>query len=158
MKSLRRIIIPDRYYFITSVTFNREALLLHDIEMFWHSWKDEQLYAWVLLPDHFHMILKPSAGDISKTLHRFKVTYSKRYRDKYRQGRVWQNRFWDHVIRDQEDMNRHLDYIHYNPVKHGLAVSPNSYPHSSLSLLTKEGQYEEDWGETELQFDGEYGE
>ena len=73
--------------------------------------------AWVLLPEHVHMIIDHKDASISLIMKRLKLSFSYHYRRKvglYR-GHIWQPRFWDHIIRDQEDMNRHIDYIHYNP-------------------------------------------
>jgi putative transposase len=63
---------------------------------------------------------------------------------------VWQRRFWEHMIRDQEDLNRHVDYIHihYNPVKHGLVNSPGEWRHSSFNRFMEKGLYPPDWGQT----------
>jgi putative transposase len=92
-------------------------------------------------------------------MHDFKITYSRRYRDKYKPGRVWQNRFWDHIIRDENDMHRYIDYIHYNPVKHGLVNNPFNYAHSSLSEYAKTRSYTPDWGVKDAENpDGEFGE
>ena len=86
-------------------------------------------------------------------MHDYKIIYSRRYRDKYDDaGNIWQNRFWDHMIRDQEDMNKHLDYIHYNPVKHGYAKDPFLYEYSSLANYHKEGYYQRDWGVADILF------
>jgi putative transposase len=72
---------------------------------------------------------------------------------------VWQNRFWDHIIRDQEDMNRHIDYVHYNPVKHGMVTDPSRYDDSSFSAYVREGCYQSDWGVVgEPTMIGEFGE
>jgi hypothetical protein len=59
---------------------------------------------------------------------------------------IWQRRFWDHIIRDQDDHNAHLDYIHYNPVKHGYAAKPTDYPWSSFGSYLENGIYPPDWG------------
>jgi len=160
MKSLRRYDIRDRYYFITSVTHERNKILLSDIDIFWDCWPDIHLEAWVIMPDHFHALIKIENISISKIMHKFKITYSRRYRDKYKiSGKIWQNRFWDHIIRDQEDMNKHLDYIHYNPVKHGLINDPFKYQHSSLNRYFAEGLYDRNWGVIDLsEIDGEFGE
>jgi len=64
------------------------------------------------------------------------------------EGRLWQHRFWDHIIRDAEDYKRHLDYIHYNPVRHGLVASPFEYGPSSLLKWARQGVYEKSWGLT----------
>lgn len=58
-----------------------------------------------------------------------------------RTGRIWQNRFWDHIIRDEDDLRRHVDYIHFNPVKHGIEKSPFEWKHSSVFQFYPE----EDW-------------
>ena len=68
-------------------------------------------------------------------------------RQKRREAAVWQRRFWEHTIRDQEDLNRHLDYIHYNPVKHGLVKCAAEWPWSSFHRYVRMGYYEEGWGE-----------
>jgi putative transposase len=74
-------------------------------------------------------------------------------------GRIWQRRFWDHIIRNEADLNRYIDYIHYNPVKHGFAQSPFSYLHTSIHEYQKEGYYQADWGAKETPgFKGDYGE
>jgi len=59
---------------------------------------------------------------------------------------VWQRRFWDHIIRDQEDFNRHLDYIHYNPVKHGYVSDPLEFEWSSFGAYLERGKYRRGWG------------
>jgi putative transposase len=72
---------------------------------------------------------------------------------------IWQKRFYDHIIRDQKDFNYHIDYIHYNPVKHGHVENPFDWNFSSLNGYFKEGHYAKDWGvNTELKFDGDFGE
>ncbi|HEX5313495.1 MAG TPA: transposase, partial [Gammaproteobacteria bacterium] len=59
---------------------------------------------------------------------------------------VWQPRFWEHTIRDEEDFCRHLDYIHYNPVKHGYAGRPADWRWSSFRKFVRQGRYPPDWG------------
>ena len=65
-----------------------------------------------------------------------------------REGRrgVWQPRFFEHTIRDEDDFEKHLDYIHYNPVKHGLVALPSDWPWSSLHRWIRDGGYPADWG------------
>jgi len=132
MKTLRRIDLRERLYFLAVVTDGRREILLRDLAVFWQSWGDLKLDAWVVLPEHFHAILANGEKSISEILHRFKRKYSTRYSYKYGSGRVWQNRFWDHIIRNERDYWSHLTYIHLNPVKHGLAINPFDYPHSSI--------------------------
>ena len=62
-----------------------------------------------------------------------------------REKGIWQRRFYDHIIRTEEDFNRHLDYIHYNPVKHGLVKASKNWKYSSFNKYVKNGQYEENW-------------
>ena len=59
---------------------------------------------------------------------------------------LWQHRFWEHQIRDEEDLNRHIDYIHFNPVKHGWVLRARDWPYSSLHRYTLEGKLPLDWG------------
>ena len=159
MKTLRRYYREHTDYFVTAVTFQREPLLLLDIDLFWRCWTTEKPKAWVILPDHFHAIINNGSETISDIIHRFKVRYVAQFRKKFRQSRVWQNRFWDHIIRDENDLKRHLDYIHYNPVKHGLRNDPFEYKHSSLRLYEESGYYQRGWGvREELHFEGEFGE
>ena len=117
--------------------------------------------AWVVLPDHFHIIMDPKDEDLSDLLQRIKLGFVARYRratGMYR-GRVWQSRFWDHVIRNEDDMNRHIDYIHYNPVKHGLVREPGAWRFSSFEDFVKDGSYDSGWGVSEqIAFDGSHGE
>jgi putative transposase len=60
---------------------------------------------------------------------------------------IWQPRFYDHCIRDENDHRKHLDYIHYNPVKHGLVSSPCEWPHSSFARFVALGWYARNWGD-----------
>jgi putative transposase len=66
-------------------------------------------------------------------------------RAKHRERGIWQKRFWEHKIRDEEDFRRHVNYIHYNPVKHGLTRCPHQWPHSSFRRWVDEGYYSVDW-------------
>ena len=62
------------------------------------------------------------------------------------EGSVWQRRFWEHEIRNEADFINHVDYIHYNPVKHGLVQFVKDWPFSTFHRYVKEGVYPEDWG------------
>lgn len=108
--------------------------------------------AQVVLPDHLHWLVRPSEGtsfsDLVATVKR-NVTW--RLKDTEIKGPLWQKRFYDHVIRDRDDLARHLDYVHYNPVKHGYAVRPMDHPHSSFAQWLERGVYTEDWGAVEPQ-------
>jgi len=68
-------------------------------------------------------------------------------RQKRGEAAIWQRRFWEHTLRDEADLNRHVDYIHYNPVKHGLVKRAADWPWSSFHRYVKEGFYDIDWGQ-----------
>ena len=115
----------------------------------------------VILPDHIHTIWTLPSGDVdySGRWGRIKRYFSvgcvdvdnalSQSRLQKREKAVWQRRFWEHTIRDEEDWRRHMDYIHYNPVKHGLVASPGQWPYSSFGRYVKKGWYEPHWGSTE---------
>ncbi len=71
---------------------------------------------------------------------------------------VWQRRFWEHTIRDEEDLRNRLDYIHYNPVKHGLVPRVSDWPHSAFHEYVQRGVYTVDWGGLKGELDGDFGE
>lgn len=149
MSKLRRFYSRGQVYFITAVTYNRENILTDNFSLVCsacvHARKMHpfQLYAWVVLPNHVHAIIEPTRSNPSIIVHTFKQKFSALYRMKSRifLGRLWQNRFWDHIIRNRTDMMRHLDYIHYNPVKHGLAADPYEYEYSSIQTYLEKGHY-----------------
>lgn len=104
--------------------------------------------AWVLLPEHLHCIWTLPEGDMnfSKRWGLIKANFSRELKGQ-RTTPVWQNRFWEHLIRDDRDLQTHLDYIHYNPVKHGLVESPKDWPYSTFHRYVQEGFYPLNWGE-----------
>jgi putative transposase len=123
-----------------------------------------ELDAYVVLPDHLHALWTlPEADTNFSTRWRlikeaFTRAYIKAYEAPYRnesrrskgeQG-IWQRRFWEHVIRDDADFARHLDYIHLNPVHHGLAAAARDWPHSSVSSWVERGAYDPLWGSDAL--------
>lgn len=129
--------------------------------------------AWVLLPEHMHCIwtLPPADGNYSKRWGMIKAGFSKRIkqrlhhharasgsRQKHRESTIWQRRFWEHQIRDEEDYQRHLDYLHYNPVKYGLVKTVWEWPYSTFHRYLEEGVYSPQWGADEIIRDGDYGE
>jgi len=119
------------------------------------------LIAWVILPDHWHLIVEPKQNQLSTLMKNIKLSFAQCYLKTLgtKSGRTWQNRFWNHMIRDDLDMNRHLDYIHYNSVKHGLSDSPIDYDHSSFGDYVDKGMYSNVWGTRDIKIHkGEYGE
>ena len=76
-----------------------------------------EIIASVILPDHVHYLFDTNGRDISLIMQRIKMSFGAIYRKRHnlKSGRLWQNRFWDHIIRDQDNFNNHVSYIHYNP-------------------------------------------
>lgn len=116
--------------------------------------------AMVLLPEHIHAIwtLPAADRDYSKRWGWIKKEFTKAWllagggeqsqcgcRRRERRRGVWQRRFWEHTIRDEEDLESHFDYIHYNPVKHGWVKSPRDWPYSSFHRWVAAGHYAIDW-------------
>jgi len=167
MSILKRYYFEGQIYFVTNITKNRKRILINNIDILKTAFKTSmtkipyKLVAYVFLPNHFHIIIDPGENNLSDIMHRIKLSFSSRYRKRNElfKSQVWQRRFWDHVIRNQEDLNRHLDYIHYNPVKHGYVKSPFLWQETSLHKFYEEEYYPQDWGEKEtLDFEGEFGE
>lgn len=89
----------------------------------------------VILPDHLHCLwrMPEEDADFSNRWKMLKGYVTRHLTDV--SGRIWQSRFWEHLIRDEEDWCRHVDYIHYNPVKHGLVDDPTAWPFSSCKKV-----------------------
>lgn len=157
MSNLRRYNSNGKDFFITCVRLNRMPILVENINELWKAinytkaMHTFELKSWVILPDHFHIIIGTMQNDISGIMKGIKQKFSGLYRSKsgLTSGRVWQHRFWDHIIRNEDDLKKHLDYIHYNPVKHGLTRSPFEYKHSSIHDFLARGYYQKDWGVVE---------
>ena len=167
MSNMRRYWQPAQLCFLTNVTFARQALLVEHVDLLWEAICTQQqkkhfdLMAWAILPDHMHLLLNPGENDTSNLMRRIKLAFSSRLRRRQwkRSARTWQYRFWDRIMRDNDDVNRHIDYIHYNPVKHGLVDDPFLWPHSSLAEFYERGLYQRDWGAVHpVEVDGEFGE
>ena len=118
--------------------------------------------AWVLLPDHLHTIwtLPAEDDDFSVRWRQIKEIFTVGYlqaggsegwislsRQKRAERGVWQRRFWEHTIRDEDDFIHHLDYLHYNPVKHGLVARVVDYPWSTFHRYVAAKMYPANWGQ-----------
>jgi len=172
MSEYRRVYIKGGTFFFTVVTNGRYPIfndksavdLLKTsfcLVMLVHPFEMDSI---VVLPDHLHCIWILSEGDsdFSTRWRLIKSDLSRNYlaapkgessssrRMKKERG-IWQRRFWEHAIRDEADLNMHRDYIYYNPVKHGLADSPNNWEHSSFNAFVKKGMYPTDWGDVPLE-------
>ena len=153
MTKIRRYFEKGQICFLTHVTYNRAPILVKHFDLLEHALEKVQasqgfrIDAWVVLPDHMHMLVRHNGRDISDFVKRFKLSFSLSYqhRQQLTGGRLWQYRFWDHVIRDQADMNRHIDYIHHNPVRHGMCDNPFEWRYSSAVRYLERGYYAPDW-------------
>ncbi|NLN70694.1 MAG: transposase [Chloroflexi bacterium] len=169
MPEYRRVLIPGGVYFFTLVTYERRKIFSSPIarKLFFkavehvHSYHPFTIIAYYLLPDHIHFIwqMPENECDYSKRISAIKRRFTILYRQyvtvplpenesriKRRESTVWQRRFWEHYIRDQKDLDQHLDYLHYNPVKHGLVDQVKDWKASSFSRYVKLGYYDLDWG------------
>ena len=182
MSYYRRANVAGGTYFFTLVTYRRQKILcdapirdaLHQAIKNTQSKHPFVVDAWVLMPDHLHCIWTLPQGDAnfsqrwSIIKRRVSISCTKQYKQtqwltdskkKHRESTLWQRRFWEHQIRDQNDFNNHLDYIHFNPVKHGLCEQPILWPYSTFHRYVKEGKYEKNWAGIDLTFDkSTYGE
>ena len=169
MSNYRRYYVKGGTYFFTVVSYMRNPIFgkesaidllryCFEATMDTHPFKIDAI---VILPDHLHTIwtLPDNDSDFSTRWKRIKATFSKEYQGnnarnlpeslvRKREKGIWQRRFWEHLIRNQEDFNKHCDYIHYNPVKHGLAKSPSEWKHSSFRKFVEQGIYDSDWGQS----------
>jgi len=110
-----------------------------------------------ILPDHIHAIWQmPAEGaDYALRWRMIKSQFSRNFsaneqrsnsKIKHREKGIWQRRYWEHQIRDELDLQRHVDYIHYNPVKHGLASQVKDWPYSTFHKHVAQGMVDENWG------------
>ena len=128
-----------------------------------------KIHAWVVLPEHLHCVLEMPKDDADFSLRwrLIKSTFSKslpksesRSEVQVKRGErgIWQRRFWERLIRDELEYVSILDYIHYNPVKHGLVTSVCDWPYSTFHKLVQNNVYPEDWGSDYKDIEFEYGE
>ncbi|MCK5124995.1 MAG: transposase [candidate division Zixibacteria bacterium] len=141
MTNIRRFINDEYIYFLTHVTYKRRPILVKHFDLLMESiisyQKKEkyELISWVVLPDHMHLLIKLRDKRLPELMRKIKLSFSMKLRKRLQQrgGRIWQYRYWDHVIRDKIDLNTHIDYIHYNPVKHGYTKRPFDWKYSSMA-------------------------
>ncbi len=169
MPNYCRAHVPGGSFFFTVVTYRRRPLfndalavpllgsVLRRCRMRWPF----TINAIVLLPDHLHAIwsLPPGDSGYSKRWGWIKKEFTKRWlelggseqvvstgREQQRRRGIWQPRFWEHALEDEEDFQAHFDYIHWNPVKHACVQFPFEWPHSSFHRYVRLGVYERQWG------------
>ena len=164
----RRATVPGASYFFTLITYQRQRLFSDPSNVArWHRaiakvqrTRPFVVEAEVVMPDHLHMIwtLPETEADYATRIRLIKTAFTKDSplrvsvastcgsRVSKGERDVWQRRYWEHVIRDERDFQAHLDYIHANPVQHGLVARPSDWPHSSFSDWVERGVYEPYWG------------
>ena len=167
----RRARMKGGTYFFTANLSDRRATYLTDhVEVLRNSIESVRsghpfrIDAMVILSDHLHAIwtLPPKDDDYPSRWMLIKAGFSRRIAvgerlgpSRLRKGErgIWQRRYWEHLIRDEQDFARHVDYIHYNPVKHGYVSNPVAWPYSSIHRYIERGQLTADWG-AGVNFDG----
>jgi putative transposase len=161
MPDFRRYYIQNSIVFITNVTRERAPYLRskENIDLLWETLHNVKkihpfnLLAYVILHDHFHwlMYVEGSDGDFSRVMHSVKRNFTLNYKKLHEIDsplNIWQKRYWDHIIRDEYDLSRHIDYIHWNPVNHGYVLDPIDWHHSSYLHWVRKGYYPEEWGKS----------
>lgn len=168
MPNYRRAYVPGGTFFFTVVTHRRRLLFHHEsnrallgavIRDCQRDWPFE-INAMVLLPDHLHAIwtLPPGDADYSGRWSVIKLSFTQRFlasggrdspvsagKKRERRRGIWQRRFWEHTIEDEDDFETHFDYIHYNPVKHKLVKCPGEWEPTSFHRWVKAGVYPSNW-------------
>jgi putative transposase len=169
LSNYRRCYVPGGSFFFTVVTERRAGILANDRardclrEAIRHCRHHLPFHvdALVVLPDHIHTIwtMPPEDGDYSKRWGIIKKHFTQNWlalsgieqpvtasRLRYRRRGIWQRRFWEHALRDERDYQNHFDYLHYNPVKHGLVNNISDWPYSSFHHWVEKGVYPPHWG------------
>ena len=175
MPDYRRAWCPGGTYFFTVNLLQRQGndLLTRHIDLLRavvmsvrhrHSFK---IHGWVVLPEHLHCVIElpPGDADYATRWRLIKMEFSKALprterlsAARIRRGErgIWQRRYWEHLIRDERDYRAHMDYVHINPVKHGLVKCVADWPYSTFHRLVVEGIYPRNWAggdEAELEYD-----
>ncbi len=163
MPNYLRYRIPGGCYFFTVNLLERKSTLLVDhIDLLRESvraCKQKRPFhidAWVVLPEHMHCIWTLPVGDddFSNRWKIIKVHFSKglpklerlsKVRIKRGERGIWQRRFWEHAVRDDSDYENHMNYVHFNPVKHRYVDKVIDWPFSSFHHHVKKGTYSKDW-------------
>jgi putative transposase len=162
------------FFFTVALVNRRSELLTGSIDVLRAAMRTVrverpfEIDAMVVLPEHVHAVWTLPAGDADYA-HRWRRIKSVFTRGVLRQGAafrrrdesgvaLWQRRYWEHTIRDDADFARHVDYIHYNPVRHGYVVHALDWPFSSLHRFVRDGVLADGWGEGAAADEGEFGE
>ena len=163
MPDYRRLWVPGGTYFFTVNMADRSRrLLVERIDALRASVAAVSVahpfasFAWCVLPDHLHTVwaLPPGDPDFATRWMLIKAGFSRRIasdeqvspsRYKHRERGIWQRRYWEHLIRDERDLRNHIDYIHFNSVKHGYVSQVSDWPHSSFHRFVRDGVLPVGW-------------
>ena len=176
MTEYRRNFVQGGSYFFTVALANRsQRLLMEHIDALRDAFRRVKtefpfdLDAVVILPEHLHCIWTLPDGDAGypDRWRRIKAAFSRHLPDDHSRSTskiakgergIWQRRYWEHTLRDEEDWRRHMDYIHYNPVKHRHVKQVSDWPHSTFHRYVEIGIYPKNWGGGGMEYPGEFGE
>jgi putative transposase len=171
----RNFIAGGSFFFTVNLAERRLHLLTEHIDELRNAFRKVRrrhpftIDAMVVLPDHLHAAWTLPEGDadfatrwqLIKSAFSYSLPAGERISDS-RAARaergIWQRRYWEHTIRDERDFARHVDYIHINPVNHGLVTRVRDWPFSSFHRMVKLGIYPEDWAGDIAEYNGEFGE
>lgn len=175
MSRYRRCVIPGGTFFFTITLADRTStLLIDEVARLRQAYMDVkhcrpfETVAIAVLPDHLHAIwtLPAEDSDYAIRWQQIKGRFSKglppalertESKTRKREKGIWQRRYWEHQIRDEDDLFRHIDYLHYNPVKHGLVRRVQDWPYSSFHRYVQQGLLPKGWAGT-LEEQGGFGE
>jgi len=156
----RRVWQPGGCYFFTIVTHQRQAILVETeildyLRQAFNHIRIKRPFtidAIVVLPDHLHCIWRLPENDVDyatrwRLIKHFVTHKINQNCINMSTSKLWQKRYWEHCLRDENDWRNHMDYIHYNPVKHGYVTSPMEWPYSSFLKSVEKGLYDKNWGE-----------
>lgn len=168
MVQYRRNFVPEGTYFFTVTLADRRSSALVDdvsaLRMAFRIARHERPFtieAIAILPDHLHAVWTLPSGDsdFPGRWKRIKAYFTHRLVaagvpvKQHRKGEyaLWQGRFWEHTIRNETDFERHVDYVHFNPVKHTLVTRAREWPYSSFHAYVRRGLLPADWaGDAEV--------
>jgi len=162
MVNYRRNFVPGgSYFFIVTLRMRNSQQLVESIDLLRLAFRKTQeakpfkIEAIVVLPEHLHSIwtLPPNDSDYPGRWKSIKSIFTRELEksgvvvEKRKDGSalIWQRRYWEHTIRDVDDLYRHIDYIHFNPVKHGLVERVKDWPYSSFHRYVRQGLLSPDW-------------
>jgi putative transposase len=176
MTSYRRNFVNGGTYFFTvNLADRRRSLLTENIECLRTAFRYARIRhpfaieAIAVLPDHLRTVWTLPEGDsdfavrwnlikgsFSRGLPRGEPVSNSRLQRGERG--IWQRRYWEHTIRDEDDFARHVDYIHFNPVKHGYVEGPAAWPYSSFHRMVRLGFYPAEWANDPAESERGFGE